>query len=195
MKYSEFKSEAVKTESVPSEITINPQAFLSSIRLAISVSEVVDAFKKKIFYTKPVDHKALLDHLAQAQKNLDILKNLITAAQPNPNNLNGLVSINPRTLHGVVGFYTEAAELLIALDNSITWNVPIDKVNLNEEVADAMWYAAILEDNKDINLEDAMEKVIKKLRARYPDKFTSEKAIKRDLKTERKILEGGSDQT
>jgi hypothetical protein len=30
---------------------------------------------------------------------------------------------------------------------------------------------------------------IKKLQARYPEKFTTEKAINRDLKTERTILE------
>jgi hypothetical protein len=30
---------------------------------------------------------------------------------------------------------------------------------------------------------------IKKLQARYPEKFTTEKAVNRDLKTERTILE------
>lgn len=41
-----------------------------------------------------------------------------------------------------------------------------------------------------IDLEEAMERNIAKLRARYPEKFDTEKAINRDLKTERKILEG-----
>lgn len=34
-----------------------------------------------------------------------------------------------------------------------------------------------------------MERNIEKLKARYPDKFTEDKATNRDLDTERKILE------
>lgn len=41
----------------------------------------------------------------------------------------------------------------------------------------------------DIDLEDCMEKNIAKLRARFPEKFTSEHAINRDLVKERQILE------
>jgi len=40
-----------------------------------------------------------------------------------------------------------------------------------------------------INLEEFMEKVIIKLRNRYPEKFTEEAAINRDTDAERKILE------
>lgn len=41
-----------------------------------------------------------------------------------------------------------------------------------------------------IDLEDGMEKNIAKLRKRYPDKFSNEKALNRDLDQERKALEG-----
>lgn len=41
-----------------------------------------------------------------------------------------------------------------------------------------------------IDLEEAMELNIAKLRARFPDKFDTDKAINRDLDVERKILEG-----
>jgi hypothetical protein len=41
-----------------------------------------------------------------------------------------------------------------------------------------------------INPYDSMQKNIDKLKARYPEKFTTEKALNRDLKTEREILEG-----
>lgn len=40
----------------------------------------------------------------------------------------------------------------------------------------------------DINLEESFETNIEKLKARYGDKFSSEKAINRDLDLERKIL-------
>lgn len=41
------------------------------------------------------------------------------------------------------------------------------------------------------NVGDILDKNISKLKARYGDKFSSEKAIYRDLETERIILEGG----
>jgi hypothetical protein len=43
----------------------------------------------------------------------------------------------------------------------------------------------------EINLPDILNTNITKLKARYGDKFSSEKAINRDLKTERNILESG----
>lgn len=41
----------------------------------------------------------------------------------------------------------------------------------------------------DLNAEVAMEKIINKLKARYPDKYTDGNALNRDLETERKELE------
>jgi hypothetical protein len=41
-----------------------------------------------------------------------------------------------------------------------------------------------------LNIEEVWEKNIEKLRARYGEKFSSERAINRDLETERTILEG-----
>jgi hypothetical protein len=41
------------------------------------------------------------------------------------------------------------------------------------------------------NVGDILDKNIQKLRARYGDKFSSDRAINRDLETERTILEGG----
>lgn len=41
-----------------------------------------------------------------------------------------------------------------------------------------------------LDLEDALDKNIAKLKLRYPDKFDADKAINRDVQAERKILEG-----
>jgi NTP pyrophosphatase (non-canonical NTP hydrolase) len=41
------------------------------------------------------------------------------------------------------------------------------------------------------NVSDILDKNIAKLKARYGEKFSSERAINRDLETERTILEGG----
>lgn len=45
-------------------------------------------------------------------------------------------------------------------------------------------------DHMGIDKQSALERNINKLKARYPDKFDNDKAINRDLETERKILEG-----
>jgi NTP pyrophosphatase (non-canonical NTP hydrolase) len=45
-------------------------------------------------------------------------------------------------------------------------------------------------ERNNVDIEYILERNIEKLRARYGDKFTSERAINRDLENERKILEG-----
>ena len=51
-----------------------------------------------------------------------------------------------------------------------------------------MWYQAIACDVLGTTFEIEQERNIAKLSARYPDKFTEDKAINRDLETERKVL-------
>jgi NTP pyrophosphatase (non-canonical NTP hydrolase) len=94
-----------------------------------------------------------------------------------------------RLNHAAMGMVTEAAEFLDVLKKHIYYGKTIDKVNLAEEIGDLCWYMAIACDELHVNLEDIMETNIAKLKARYPNKFTSEDAINRNLETERKILE------
>ena len=46
---------------------------------------------------------------------------------------------------------------------------------------------------KNIDIEEIMQRNIEKLKARYPEKFTQEKALSRNLDAERNILEGNKD--
>ena len=94
-----------------------------------------------------------------------------------------------RLLHGGMGISTEAGEFLDVLKKHIFYGKEIDYVNLSEELGDALFYIALCMDVLGISFEDVMEKNIEKLKARYPEKFTEDKAINRDLDTERKILE------
>ena len=48
----------------------------------------------------------------------------------------------------------------------------------------------IIADYLQIDFEEILESNINKLKHRFPDKFSSEKALNRDLEGERKILEG-----
>jgi len=94
-----------------------------------------------------------------------------------------------RLLHAQMGMQTETAEFTDALKKSIFYGKPLDVVNLKEELGDLMWYMAIAFDELGTNFETEGKRVIKKLKARFPEKFTNDKAENRDLDTERKILE------
>lgn len=92
-------------------------------------------------------------------------------------------------LHGVIGISTESGELLDALEKTVFYGKELDTVNIREEIGDLMWYVAILCDAIGVKMEDILDKNIEKLSSRYPEKFTTEAALNRDLEKERKILE------
>jgi len=94
-----------------------------------------------------------------------------------------------RLLHAGIGLSTEAGEFLDALKKHIFYGKDLDKVNLAEEMGDLFWYMAIVADELGFEFEEVMNRNITKLKARYGEKFSEEKAEKRDLETERKILE------
>lgn len=92
-------------------------------------------------------------------------------------------------IHAGLGLATEAGEFLDVLKKKHAYSKPIDTVNLREEVGDLLWYCALACRGLDTTLEAVAATNIAKLRARYPEKFTEEAALNRNLTTERQILE------
>jgi NTP pyrophosphatase (non-canonical NTP hydrolase) len=92
-------------------------------------------------------------------------------------------------LHGSSGVCTEAGELMDIYKRFKFYGKPIDWVNVKEEVGDVMWYLALVCRAAGISLEEAARTNIEKLRVRYPEKFSAESALRRNLDAERKILE------
>ncbi len=97
--------------------------------------------------------------------------------------------VTPRIEHAVMGIVTEAGELMDAVKKTKIYGKELDKVNLVEEAGDLMWYLAVLADELGVSFEEMWEKNINKLRARYPEKFSKENALDRNLEQERKTLE------
>lgn len=93
-------------------------------------------------------------------------------------------------LHAAMGISTESGELMDAFKRKIFYGKDLDVVNVKEEIGDLMWYVAILLRELDLDFEDLLQTNIDKLKARYPEKFTEENALNRDLDKERQILEG-----
>lgn len=94
-----------------------------------------------------------------------------------------------RLLHASTGVVTEGGEIADALKRHIFYGKPIDRVNLIEEAGDVLWYLAVLLNAVDSTFDEAMDKNIAKLKARFGDKFTEAQALQRDLKKERGVLE------
>jgi NTP pyrophosphatase (non-canonical NTP hydrolase) len=98
-------------------------------------------------------------------------------------------NVGHRLIHASMGLVTEAAEFQDALKKSLFYGKPLDKTNLKEEIGDILWYLAIAMDELETDFDVEQDRVIRKLKARYPSKFENELAENRDLATERKILE------
>lgn len=94
-----------------------------------------------------------------------------------------------RLIHAAMGMQTESAEFTDALKKAIFYGKTLDVPNLKEELGDLLWYVSIAMDELGTSYEQEMARVNKKLKERYHEKFTTEKAINRDLQKERKILE------
>jgi NTP pyrophosphatase (non-canonical NTP hydrolase) len=92
--------------------------------------------------------------------------------------------------HAATGMVTEAAEAADILKKHLYYGKPLDIVHLSEEVGDLMWYLhLIFSACPELSMAKILEANNAKLRARYPEKFSEESAINRDVDAERKILD------
>lgn len=103
---------------------------------------------------------------------------------PMPNHYGNMTS-----LHMLMGMSTEVGELTDPFKKNLAYGKEIDWINVEEEVADLMWYIVNFCECNGIDLPKILDRNIEKLQARYPEKFTTENAINRNLEVERKILE------
>jgi NTP pyrophosphatase (non-canonical NTP hydrolase) len=91
-------------------------------------------------------------------------------------------------LHASMGLVTEAGEFQDALKKHFFYGKELDLVNLKEEIGDCLWYCAVALDALGTDFEAVMQTNINKLNARYPEKFSEDQAINRDVAAEREIL-------
>lgn len=94
-----------------------------------------------------------------------------------------------RLLHVAMGLATEAGEFVDQLKKHIFYGKPIDRVNLSEELGDTTWYERIGVDVLKDRYHAMLVRNVDKLKKRFPEKFSEEKATNRDLPAERSILE------
>jgi NTP pyrophosphatase (non-canonical NTP hydrolase) len=92
-------------------------------------------------------------------------------------------------LHMAMGLVTEAGEFMDVYKRKLAYKKDIDYVNLKEELGDILWYIANFCNINDWSIEELMDININKLRVRFPEKFTQDNALNRNLEEERKTLE------
>ncbi len=95
-----------------------------------------------------------------------------------------------RLLHGALGMATESAELQDMIKKHLMYGKTFDRTNVLEECGDQLWYIALALHACGFTMETCMDRNIAKLKARYPERFTSETALNRNLDAERDALEG-----
>ncbi|MEZ5759163.1 MAG: MazG nucleotide pyrophosphohydrolase domain-containing protein [Emcibacteraceae bacterium] len=97
-------------------------------------------------------------------------------------------NLNGNIVHAIYGICTEAGEISEAFLKAAKTG-EFDQVNLKEEAGDLMWYLAMLFRELGTDFPEVATTNINKLKARFPEKFTQEKAYNRDIINEREILE------
>jgi NTP pyrophosphatase (non-canonical NTP hydrolase) len=179
---NQFVTDAIKTESKIDKVVVNEALLNETIRIMVHAGNILDQIKKHVFYGKPYNTEAFLEHNVQLGYAIRALSS-IPLEQIEDEEVE--LKVNPRLFHAIVGISTESTELLEALDIK---GEKMDNVNIAEELGDIDWYKAIGVNELGISWDTILETVIEKLKARFPNKFTSEDAINRDLEKERDIL-------
>jgi len=89
------------------------------------------------------------------------------------------ISIASRLLNGLMGLNGEAGEAIDIMKKSLFQGHELDIDKLEKELGDVLWYLAISANALDCTLEHIAQRNIDKLKARYPEGFSSDKSINR----------------
>ena len=93
--------------------------------------------------------------------------------------LNPALSEKDVLINGVMGLCGEAGEVIDHVKKHLAQGHPLDKAHLAKELGDVAWYLAETATALGLELEDIFEGNINKLRARYPEGFSTERSMNR----------------
>jgi NTP pyrophosphatase (non-canonical NTP hydrolase) len=182
--FAEYTKGVLKTESVlPQETPIDYGMLWVLLRQSILSGDMVDQYKRKLFYKKEIDRSVMLKSYDELclwllQRKGGHCLNPYQEQQPS--------GVSLRTIHAVLGILTESAELAQTLLKGVFAGgfSDDDRLNLLLELGDLLWYLALLCDDLGFSIESVMSANLAKLQKRYGDKFSEEKAVNRDTAAE-----------
>lgn len=97
---------------------------------------------------------------------------------------------NPDLVHSIIGNATEAGELAELLLKSVVTDQPLNTAKFIEESGDQLFYITVGLAHRKVSLEEVLRLNLLKLRLRYPDGWSHNKAAHRDLEAEQSLFEG-----
>ena len=86
-----------------------------------------------------------------------------------------------RLLNGLMGLNGESGEAIDIAKKHFYQGHSLDKDGLIEELGDIMWYVVLTAKALDVSLEEIGRRNIEKLKIRYPDGFSEEKSVNREI--------------
>jgi NTP pyrophosphatase (non-canonical NTP hydrolase) len=89
------------------------------------------------------------------------------------------VTGDSKVVEGAMGVSSEGGEVLDLIKKWQFQGHDLDLEEVQRELGDVLWYMAELIDGLGLNFETILLKNLKKLKARYPDGFNSDKSINR----------------
>lgn len=84
-------------------------------------------------------------------------------------------------INGVMGLCGESGEVIDIVKKHLAQGHELDKAKIIKELGDVAWYIAEIATVLDVELEDILVQNIEKLKKRYPEGFSTEKSIYREV--------------
>jgi hypothetical protein len=185
MDLKQYVSDACRTESKVEFVKADPQFLAGVLQIFIAAGTMLDQIKKNVYYEKPINLEETKAEFLNIVTSLDMIQPVIVDGPQR-----GPIDVDPRIFHSLIGLATESTELVEALSVAFSGE-ELDNINLLEEFGDINWYQAIGIDALGGDFGSILKTNIDKLKKRYPERFTNEDALERDLDVERKTLEDG----
>ncbi|MCH5171388.1 MAG: nucleoside triphosphate pyrophosphohydrolase family protein [Erysipelotrichales bacterium] len=99
-----------------------------------------------------------------------------------------MTTLNPKLdnkeilINGVMGLCGESGEAIDIVKKHLAQGHDLDKEHLAKELGDIAWYLAETATAIGYDLEDILQMNIDKLKKRYPNGFTTNDSVNRDIK-------------
>ena len=84
-------------------------------------------------------------------------------------------------INGVMGLCGESGEVIDIVKKHLAQGHELDKEKIIKELGDVAWYMAEIATVLDVELEDVLVQNIEKLKKRYPEGFSTEKSVNREV--------------
>ena len=180
--YLEGSARTTAHTEVRDDIYPTHNKLANDIVTLISNGQIADLMKRSLFYKEA---QAKTQERADGYK-ADNIALYQSIEKMDLNRKFGTVEID--IAHAALGLMSEAAEVLEEIVKAFVEGRPFDLTNLREEAGDVLWYEALLLRSVESTFEAEGARNLNKLKKRYPEKFTSEDALNRDLAGEQKVL-------